>query len=173
MFVLILCATTVLASQCVQWADSITQRWTSIFLPGREMSGCSIAQPADEEAYMKELFGAVPLKPVPPKPETSVPRKFQRGQSNPISQEELRKPADDFYGLVKSLEDRVSRLSEFQRQQLSSMSFLEEMLQGNVFEGREESSSSSSKVVPTETVTVIEHQPTNSAREKIIISIAL
>jgi hypothetical protein len=53
------------------------------------------------------------------------------------------------------------------------MGFLEEMLQRNGFEGSKESSSSSSKVVPTETVTVIEHQPTNSAREKIIISIAL
>jgi hypothetical protein len=174
-FILTLCWTTALASQCVQWADSITRQWTSIFLPDKEMTGYSIDQPEDEEAYMNELFGVVPPEPVPPNPEPPVPRKFQRGLSNPVSDAKMQKPADDLYDLVKSLEDRLSRFSKYQRQQLRSMDFrdLEEMLQGNVFEGIKDSSPSSSKVVPIETVTVIEHQPTNTAREKIIISIEL
>jgi hypothetical protein len=175
-FVLMLCSTTALASQCVQWADSITRQWTSIFLPDKEMTGCSAAKPEDEETYLKEFFGAVPPDPVRPKLEQPVPRKFQRG-SNPVLETEGRTPTDNVYGPTKNLEDRLLRLSDYRRERLSWMDFqdLEEMLQGNGFQGFKESSpsSSSSTVVPTETVTVIEHQPTKAAREKITISIEL
>jgi hypothetical protein len=164
-----------LATRCDEWADTITRRWTSVFVPDRELSGYSVAPTKDEDTYIEDLFADAFPELMVSKSEPSVPAKFRRQWLDPVRAiddvgEKFRRGDEDNDG-IKSLDDLIDKLSDLR---LGDMSF-REMRDSRKESGRLDlkGSSTSSQMVLTETVTVFEHQPTNSAREKIVISIAL
>lgn len=173
--VLMLFSSAAVATRCDQWADTITRRWTSVFIPDREMSGYSVAPTKDEDTYIEDLFADAFPELMVSKSESPVPAKFRRQWSDPVASiddvgEKFRKGDEDNDG-IKSLEDLIDKLSDLR---VTDMNF------GETRDSRKESGrqdlkgcSTSSQMVLTETVTVFEHQPTNTARERIVISIAL
>lgn len=172
--VLMLTSSTALAARCDQWTNSIIREWTSVFISDREMDSWSTEPTENADTYIEDLFGDLFPELMIHKLELSVPAKFQRRWLDSVPSVddvgEISRKGEDGIDGIKILEDLICKLSE---SQLEQKNFGELQNPRKEPESRELRKSTTSQMVLTETVIVCEHQPTNTSREKIIISIAL